>query len=368
MDGSNIDGWKSLKAEYIRELVFIEPESYKKIREALETKLWTGPIIECDYDSERWTKCYHYRLGSNYIGKGICSYELKTPEVQQLNIQNRQRKFDSAVSNTIASNLIFFYSMIGLPTHKEIMIHSKQLVKDGYKTKKGKILTMRNKHSNDYFKDHENRSFVEDNLTTYSHLIEGGLMIPRIGSKECGGRVFDSLSLMPGFIRNMIKIEGKPIVECDYSCLHPNIAIGLYGGSEGHLTHQRVAEETGIDLIRVKLEHLSFFNKHPKQMEKSPLFDYYLKKEPQMMKNLINEKYESKRKYKTTSEKMMSKEVIIINDVIQALNQEGIYVGYTYDALFCKPEHAERLKALMDEQVLKHGVMTTAKISSPHAS
>ena len=29
--------------------------------------------------------------------------------------------------------------MIGLPTHKEIMIHSEQLVKDGYKTKKGKL-------------------------------------------------------------------------------------------------------------------------------------------------------------------------------------------------------------------------------------
>ena len=367
-DGSNIDGWKSLKAEYIRELVFIEPNTYKKIREALETKLWDGPILECDYVSERWAKCYNYRLGSNYIGKGISSYVLKTPEVKQLNTKNRQRQFKSAVSNTIARNLIILYSMIELPWEEEIMKNSKELVKNGYKTKKGKTLTLLNKHSKGYFKDHENRSFVEDNLTTYNYLTEGGLMIPTIGSAESGGRVIDSLSLMPGFIRNMIKIEGKPIVECDYSCLHPNIAVGLYGGSDGYITHQKVAEETGIDLATIKREHLSFFNKHPKQMEKSPLFEYYTKKDTQLMKNLINEKYNSKRKYKITSEKMMSKEVRIINDVIQVLNQEGIYVGYTYDALFCIPDQAPRVKSVMDEQAKKHGVMTNAKISSPHAS
>jgi len=367
-DGSNIDGWKSLKAEYIRELVFLEPNTYKKIREALETKLWDGPILECDYVSERWEKCYNYRLGSNYIGKGICSYVLKNPEVQQLNIQNKQRQFKSAVSNTIARNLIILYSMIALPWEEEIMKNSKDLVKNGYKTKKGKTLTLLNKHSKNYFKDQENRSFVEDNLTTYKYLTEGGLMIPTIGSEASGGRVIDSLSLMPGFIRNMIKIEGKPIVECDYSCLHPNIAIGLYGGSDGYITHQGVAEETGLDLSTIKLEHLSFFNKHPKQMEKSPLFEYYTNKEPEMMKNLIKEKYNSKRKYKITSEKMMSKEVKIINDVIELLNEEGIFVGYTYDALFCMPDHASRVKAVMDDQAKKHGVMTNAKISSPLAS
>lgn len=365
-DGTNIDGWKSLKAEYIRELVFIEPNTYKKIREALETKLRDGPIIECDYVSERWSKCYNYRLGSNYIGKGINSYELKTSEVQLLNNENRQRQFKSAVSNTIAKNLMVLYSMIELPSEEEVLFNAKKLVKDGYKTKKGKTLTLLNKHPKSYFKDHENRSFVEDNLTTYSYLIEGGLMIPTIGSEASGGRVIDSLSLMPGFIRNMIKIEGKPIVECDYSCLHPNIAIELYGGSEGYITHQKVAEETGLDLSTIKLEHLSFFNKHPKQMEKSPLFEYYTSKEPQMMKKIINEKYNSKRKYKMTSQKMMEKETKIMTDVILQLSKEGIFVGYCYDAIFCMPDHAARVKAVMDEQVKKHGVMTIAKISTPH--
>ena len=367
-DGTNIDGWKSLKAEYLRELVFIESDTYKKVREALETKLWQGPIIECDYYSERWTKCYNYRLTSNYIGKGITNYELKTEEVQSLNLKNIQRRFKEATSNTIAKNLLILYSMIELPTKDEILQKSNQLIKSGYKTKKGKTLTRLNKHPKSYFKDYENRSFVEDNLIAYDYLTYGGLLTPIVGSEISGGRVIDSFSLMPGYIRNMLKINGKPIVECDCSCLHPNIAISLYGGSEGYITHQKVAEETGIDIATIKLEHLSFFNKHHEQMKKSPLYQYYLKKEPKMMKNIINEKYSSNRKHKMTSQKMMEKETKIMTDVIVELSKEGIFVGYVYDALFCMPDHANRVKQVMDEQLRKHEVMTTAKISSPHAS
>lgn len=364
-DGSNIDGWKSLKAKYVRELVHIQDNTYKKIREVLETKLWNGPILECDYVSERRIKCYNYRLGNNYIGKGICNYEIKTSEVQHLNNKNRQRQLNAAVSNSISRNLLILYSMIELPSKKEILENSKKLINAGYKTKKGKILTILNKHSKFYFKDHDNRSFVEDNLTTYEFLTDGGLMIPTIGSDASGGRIIDSISLMPGFIRNMIKIENKHVAECDFSCLHPNIAMSLYGGSERYITHQKVAEETGINLLTIKSEHLSFFNKHPKQMKKSPLFEFYSQKEPVMMKKLIKEKYESERKYKTTSQKMMRKEVEIMTDVIRECSKEGIFVGYVYDALICNPDHAQRIKEIMDEQVIKHGVFTYAKITMP---
>jgi hypothetical protein len=88
--------------------------------------------------------------------------------------------------------------------------------------------------------------------------------------------------------------------------------------------------------------------------------------EPLMMKNLIREKYANARKYKITSQRMFEKEVEIMTDVVRQLSSEGICVGYVYDALFCDPENAQRVKQVMDEQVKKHGVMTIAKISSPH--
>lgn len=52
-----------------------------------------------------------------------------------------------------------------------------------------------------------------------------------------------------------------------------------------------------------------------------------------------------------------------MTDVIKQLSLEGIFVGYVYDALFCTSNNAQRVKQVMDEQVLKHGVMTTAKIN-----
>ena len=115
----------------------------------------------------------------------------------------------------------------------------------------------------------------------------------------------------------MCKLDGKPIFEVDYSCLHPNIAMALYGGKQAFITHRMIADKLNIPISNVKTEHLSFFNKHPKEMQTSPLYQYYLETEPQMMKNLIKEKYASTRRHKTTSQKLFEKEVAIMTDVIK---------------------------------------------------
>lgn len=61
-EDSNSEGWKALKAEYLRDLLSIDPLTYKNIRTALEFNLKNGPIIHCDYLSEQGTKSFHYRL------------------------------------------------------------------------------------------------------------------------------------------------------------------------------------------------------------------------------------------------------------------------------------------------------------------
>lgn len=71
-------------------------------------------------------------------------------------------------------------------------------------------------------------------------------MIPTVGDERSGGRVVDSFTLMPAWIRNEININGKKLTECDYIALHPNIAVKLYDGIESYLTHPKVAESTGM--------------------------------------------------------------------------------------------------------------------------
>lgn len=363
MSGENEEGWKSLKSDYLRKLFRVEINTYKAVREVLEKGLKNDNIIECDHEFAKRIKCYGHRLGEEFLGKGVDQYWIKTELVRHLWKKNQERIFYQNIDNPICRNLIDFYPNIKLPTYEEALARSKELVKNGYITKKGKKLKSLGKHNKSYFKDPAIYSFIEDGLKTYQYLTEGGLELPKVGSDYSGGRIVDSLTLMPSYIRSMLMIDEEPIVECDYSCLHPNIAIATYGGSIDYLTHQKIADELTIEIKDVKIEHLSFFNKHPKDMERSPLYPYYIKNEPEMMKKMIQEKYNNPRKYKITSQIMFEKEVSIITDVIIQLSKEGIKVGYVYDALLCSPKDAQKVKEVMDKVVIEHGIKTISKLN-----
>jgi hypothetical protein len=369
-DGSNPSGWKSLRAEYLRELISIHPLAYKKVIIALEYPHAKGQIIECDHLYVKGEKNFCYRLGTNYIGKGIVTYEAKTKEA--IGVLNRYylRTLSASNENPICRNLIKMYGDVTLPTIKQIQQEGKRLTKldGGYVTKKGKKLKFLNKHPRQYYKDADKLSFVEDAIEIYRYLTDNGFMIPVVGSVESGGRIVDSITLMPSWIRRLIKYKGKTLIECDYVALHPNIAISLYGGKTKFITHGDLASDLNMDVMDVKIEHLSFFNRKVWGMKESPLYKYYSEQEHEMLNNIINEKQTNtvlkKNKHKITSRKMFKMEVDVMTDVIQKLNDESIYVLYVYDALLCSKKDTERVANLMDAIILGHGVNTIAKVSN----
>ena len=136
--------------------------------------------------------------------------------------------------------------------------------------------------------------------------------------------------------------------------------MSIYGGSKKFLTHQQVAEESGIAIKRVKIQHLSFFNETLMGMKWSPLYKYYQKTEPLLLKNIEYEKKSSEYNYRITSMRMFAKEVEIMTECIRRLNEIGIYVGYIYDALFCKENEREIVKKIMNEVAVELGVYTIA--------
>ena len=361
MDSAN-GRWKPLMAKYLREYLNTSSLTYKYIREALNHPLKNGAIVECDYQDIRGEKCYYYRLGEAYFGKGLVKYILTTKEAQKIYNNHLFTSYSRSVSNPICRNLIEFYSTITLPTKDEIIAEAKKLVNKGHVTKKGKKLTFLNKHIPSYFKNPEDRSYVEHSIEIFEYLTGNGLMIPEEGSESSGGRVVDSFTLMPSWIRNLVKVDGQSFAECDYSCLHPNIAMSIYGGSKEFIQHKDIASDLGIDVSTVKLEHLSFFNKQVWQMKQSPLYTYYMKEDPMMINKIIQEKYNSPFKHKATSRNLFKKEVEIMTEVINQLNHEGIFVGYVYDALFCNASYAPKVKHVMDATINNLGVKTTAKI------
>ncbi|QIH37875.1 hypothetical protein G7A72_03245 [Flavobacterium sp. Sr18] len=184
-------------------------------------------------------------------------------------------------------------------------------------------------------------------------------MIPSAGDEKSGGRVVDSFTLMPSWIRKEISINGTKLKEADYTALHPNIAVKLYAGKESYITHQKVAENASIDVADVKIEHLSFFNKHWNGMLTSPLFNYYANNETEMMENIFKDKQQNG--YKITSRKLFKAEVDVMTTVIEKLNGVGIYVLYVYDALICKPEDESIVIEIMDKVILDFGIKTEVK-------
>lgn len=359
----NEAGWKSLNAAVLRELFTTDPLCYKKITSVLTTPTSKGTIIDCDRISIKGTKNYHYRLADNYRGKGYSTYKLETTKAKALLHNYYQKKWDSTKDNVICQNLIKFYPSVTLPTLIEIDDEAARLISMKYRNKKGKILKRLNKHSKSYFIDSNKYCFVEDAVKIFQRLTVNGIMIPIPGGEASGGRVVDCFTLMPSWIRNLVKINGKKITECDYVCLHPNLAISLYGGNSQYVTHTKIANSIDIDDHKVKVEHLAFFNMEVWQLRQSPLYNYYNRFENWMLTNIINEKQADIHKHKITSHRLFRLEVDIMTEVIRILNREHIYVGYVYDAIFFDPTHAERVKEVMDTVVIKLGVYTTAKLS-----
>ena len=391
---TELDGWKSLYSKSLRRQLFYEENTYINVREALCQGTKNGPIIECDNEKKLGEKCFLYRLGDDYSCRGVETYQIKSEFVKELFKRQLDNKIDECLRNPITRNLLIMQDRITLPTKLEIKKEAKRLIKLKYRTKSRKLLTFLNKHSKEYYKDHENRSFVEESLEIFDYLTQKkGLWKPNIGGDGSGGRIVDSFTLMPSWIRKLCLIDGKKLTEVDYCCLHPNIAVSIYGGNKKFITHKAVAEELKIKemiknnelaalleedniifpeaineiaeekefLSMIKNEHLSFFNKEWEQMIHSPLFDYYSEREQTMMSNIYYDKLESKFEHKITSRKLFKKEVEIMTDVIARLNAEGIYVGYIYDALFCTEDEKETVMRVMNEVVLEHGVWTTAK-------
>lgn len=335
---------------------------YTKIIDVLTTGTSTGAFIEVDNSYQVGFESKKFRLTDTYLKAGLIEYIIKDYGIIRTRNRIYYRQLCQAMTNPICANLIAMYPKIDLPTSEELLAIGRKLVDEGRTTKKGKILTVRNKHKDPYWLDVKNRSFVEDNIKLFEFLTSRGFMIPSAGDLSSGGRVVDSFTLMPSWIREQITIDGKKLPEFDFICLHPNEIITLYDGSASYLTHESVAECTGIDLKTVKIKHLSFFNMKWDDMRKSPLFDYYATNEPDMLARIYRDKNEHG--HKITSQKMFAVEVDIMSDVIRDLNTKGVYVLYVYDALMCEEKDSKLVAETMNRIILEHGVKTSVKNDS----
>ena len=350
--------FKNLNSDFLRKTFPKKSDLYLKIIDVLTCL----GLIECDNNNIIKKKSFGYRIKPSILKKGLDIYELKTKYAYKcLNRKNEQLlKSD----NVIIKNLIEFYKDLTFPSIEEVWQRGVEMAKN--KTKiKGKLFVNRGKHPKSYYKNKKNKVFLDDSIKKYEFNIlkKGGLKIPKSGGENCGNRIYDSLNLLPKWIRGMIKYKGEFLEEIDYKCLHPNIVQFLYGGKQEFITHEKIAEQTNLPIQKVKKLHLSLFNTSNEKMCYNSLFYSYFLLDFDMMNKLTSDKKYNdlplEERYKITSRKMFAKEVEILTEVVKKLNEEGIYVMYVFDALYCSPHDKMRVSELMNEVVLKAGVKTT---------
>lgn len=309
-------------------------------------------VIEKGRNYSVGVRSNEYRLTDRYFGKGIVSYELKTPVLRERNHKMVEDNLRNVLKSEIGYNELMNRDKFTFPTEEEAKEHLIKLSKEGKTNKRGKRIVYLNKRSADKFED---CVFVEDYLTILSYLKE--MIIPIVVSENGGGRVITSFNFLPSVLRPLVKFEGEYLEELDYSCLHPNIVQYIYGGSNKEMiTHDKVADYLGIDRQTAKIEHLSFFNKKWELMYESPLFKYYADNEPMMMQNIYESKVEHG--YKKTSKDCFYFETELMSSVIKEAKKEYIKPTYCFDAIYCKKSDVETVKNIMNKQSEMFGLLT----------
>lgn len=370
-------GYKQLYHKILRSQVSIQGKTsdntYKKIINFLIEGTKKGPIIEKGRGhSSFFHTSTEYKLTENYFGKGNEVVKLKTVYAKKLVKKYFFSKMHSLTSNKIGRLLLMFYSVIETPEEDKVIEKLDKLIEEGYSNKRGKKLIWAKTHRKK-LEATKKYVFAEDYLKLF-HELTDKFLIPIIGGENSGGRVVDSFTLMPSVLRVLFTIDGEPIEIPDYSALHPNIAVKIFDGDTKYITHKKIATELGIEENEVKIENLSFFNKsfggeitnkdgknvYISGMIYSPIYKFYEKNDQKMILNIKNNK--EKNGYKETSKLLLTKEVEIMETVMERLfNEFGIITGYVYDALICSKENRNTVVKVMNEEILKFGVYTQAK-------
>lgn len=322
---------------------------YKKIIDVLVKY----EIIEKGRNYSSNFRSNEYRLTSTYFGKGVVNYKLKSNILLKRNSDFLAENFKKILDCPIATYELINRPLLEFPSKRQAKSHLQKLSNLGKTNKKGKkIISIKDKSQHDY----EDYVYIEDYLEILDYL--KNLTVPIIISENGGNRIITSFNFMPSVLRELIKVNGKKLIDIDYKTLHPNIIYTVYESkSKDSVSHDIVAEYLGITRQEAKIEHLSFFNKTWEQMSKSPLFKYYTDKEPDMMVRIFRDKQEFG--HKETSKKCFMFETMIQRENVKKLKDKGIISFYCFDANFVLNTDKKHTKKIMNETVKLMKVNTT---------
>ena len=298
-----------------------------------------------------------YKLNQVFFNKGIVGYKLKTDVAKRLSNKDRVSNLNRCISTVLGRNALSNLERIEMPSVEDVKIHLQNKVKEGYINKKGKRLISEGKNPARY-KDRKDIVILENYLRDYKYLKEH-FNIPIVTGDNAGQRVITKWNLMPSIIRELVKVDGELLTECDYGSLHPNIANRVYrGDNKVNINHDTVSEFLNITRKESKILHLSFLNLRVDDMKRSPLYNYYKANHLDLLIKVEDDKLRHKT-HKITSEKMFTVETQMMSLAVSRLQDEGITVIYIFDCVACKESDKEIVTNIMNQVAEEFKVLTT---------
>lgn len=335
---------------------------YKRVMDLLIKR---GVIELYKEYSTKASRSRMYNYPESIMKTKLEKYELKHEQSIEMNTDYIVKTIKDVEDNPIAKTAFYTRFKVELPTLEEAEESLVNAYKRGYKNNKGDPLRRIGKKNRNRFKG--KCVFIEDYLENYK-LLKDSLYMPLIGGDRSGGRVVTPFTLMPSVIRKGIKIRGIELVDCDFSCAHPNMIWKVLGLQiEETITHEMVARyiTKGFDSLseedkkkaikKVKREHLMYFNMPHKSMVHLEVHKYYKDKCGDMVEKLIRLK--KSRGHKEISSRLFKLEVEIMTEVQKELTKRSIDAVYVYDCFMVEPHNKEYVDYLMQRVALEKGTL-----------
>jgi len=352
-----VQGYKKLYSPILKDQVKVNSKATSPYKKILNLLIKYNMIEKGKSYSTVSKTSNEYRLCRNFFNKGVVDYTLKTDVAKRLSNKDKASNLEKCISTVLGRNALANLERVEMPSLEEVKTHLEKKIKEGFINKAGQKLVSEGKNPGRY-EDRDDVVTMERYLNDYSYLKEH-FHIPIITGDNAGQRVITKWNLMASVIRELVKVDGEYLTECDYGSLHPNIANRVYRGeNKVNINHDTVSSFLGITRKESKVLHLSFLNLRVDDMKRSPLYDYYKANHLDLLIKVENDKLRHNT-HKVTSQKMFTVETQMMSLAVDRLQDQGITVIYVFDCLYSKGSDAKIVTEVMNKVAEEFKVLTT---------
>lgn len=234
-----LEMWCMMAKEYVSKMIYIDVKDTKWYFEFLIKYNIIKKIEDpksYKTDDGFTTDGRKYAI-STVIDKVSETYTLRSDKLIGKIREVRYINHINFLNNPIYKKLIDTITRYSFPTIEYVEQIARQMVKNKAMNKKGKRYVMEYKDGDYYlkynkktktytrWKSNENICSIQDCIDIYRRFLSNGFCFTYINNHT---RYYTSYSLLPSWIRELILIDGKAVIENDYTALHNRILNKLF--------------------------------------------------------------------------------------------------------------------------------------------